>query len=73
VRKVITGDGVLERHARRLIKTAIIRDTLATMADEIDEEAATAELPDDLEERVRRVVDERPELSWDQALAEMYG
>jgi hypothetical protein len=38
----VPDDGVLEQHARRLIKNAIARDTLAAMVEEIDAEAIFA-------------------------------
>jgi hypothetical protein len=73
VRKILPDDDVLEQHARRLIKAAITRDTLASMAKEIDEEANNAELPDDLSDQVLKIFDKHPELSWDAALAQILG
>lgn len=66
-------DGVIEQHARRLIKNAIARDTLAAMVEEIDAEAATAELPADLADDVQIILQQHPAMSWDAALASILG
>jgi hypothetical protein len=71
VGKVLPENGALERHARRLIEQALTRKALESVTAEIAQQAAKIELPDDLEDQIQAMLDDHPEMAWDQALAEM--
>ena len=71
VEKVVPEPGVLVAHARRLIEAELTREVLAKLAGYLASFAARVALPPDLEEQVRRLFEQQPELSWDQALAEI--
>ncbi len=69
VQKVVPDDGILERHARRLIEQGLAKKVLDKARPTLQLEAAATALPDDLHGRVRAALVERPELSWDLAVA----
>ena len=70
-KKVLPSHDTLANHARRMIEQKLTRKALAEMAAEIAQQAENTELPADLAERVRRLLEERPEMSWDQAVAQI--
>jgi hypothetical protein len=69
VAKVIPQPDILEQHARRLIAQRLAKDALNKVRDQLAAEAAACELPGDLDNQVRHLLAEQPELSWDMALA----
>jgi hypothetical protein len=69
VEKVIPEAELITSHARRLIEQKLIHDAVEKMRDRIADEAQQTDLPDDLADRVSAVLEEQPELSWDQAVA----
>jgi hypothetical protein len=69
VEKVVPDLATLQLHARRLVEVSVTRMWLDLAADDIAKQAATTELPVDLEGRVREVLRDDPELSWDAAVA----
>jgi hypothetical protein len=73
VEKVVPEADVLEQQARNRLQIKLTSERLAAIADEIAQEAAATALHGDLEAQVRALLDEQPELSWDQALAQIIG
>jgi hypothetical protein len=71
VRKLIPDDNVLERQARRVNAQLLTKDAITKISGEIAKQANTAALPDDLAERVKTLLEERPELPWDLAVAQI--
>ena len=71
VEKLIPEPAVLEQHARYLLAQRHLADLVRQQSDDIAARAAGARLPDDIDERLRRLLAYRPELSWDAALAEL--
>jgi hypothetical protein len=71
VEKLVPDDETLVAHARRLHEQRLTRKVLEEVQDEIQRKAAAIDLPDDLEEQVRELLIDSPELSWDQALAQI--
>jgi Fe-S cluster assembly scaffold protein SufB len=62
---------VLEQQARRCLTQYLTQDALAKVRSEIAEQADAIELPDDLRERVDALIEERPDLAWDSAVAQI--
>jgi hypothetical protein len=73
VEKVMPTSEVLEQQARHRLQVMLTNNRLAEQADEIAQQAAAMALPDDLAVQVRDVLNHQPELSWDQALAQLIG
>jgi hypothetical protein len=73
VRKVVPDSGTLERHARRVIEQGLAAEILRENRARLQAEAASAALPADLDDRVRSVLGDRPELPWDLAVAAVVG
>jgi hypothetical protein len=71
VSKVIPEDDILELHARRMIERQMVLRALDGLLPSIREQAAKAKLPDDLRRRVEEQFENRPELPWDAAIAEI--
>src|SRR5215472_14887890 len=71
--KIMPTSDVLEQQARHRLQMKLTNERLAEQADEIAEQAAAMALPDDLAAQVRELLDKQPELSWDQALAQLIG
>jgi hypothetical protein len=69
VAKVIPDAAVLVEHARHHLETKLAGEVLARHADDIAMRAAAQELPPDLAAKVAKLLEEEPELSWDQAVA----
>jgi hypothetical protein len=69
VTKVVPEADVISEHARRLIEQKLIHNAVEAMRDRVTVQARRTKLPDDIAARVRAVLAERPELSWDQAVA----
>jgi hypothetical protein len=73
VRKMVPDRGTLERHARRLMEQRLAEAALRENRARLQREAAAAELPADLADRVRSVLEDQPELPWDLAVAAVIG
>ena len=73
VRKVVPDSGTLERHARRVIEQGLAEAALRENRARLQREAAAAELPADLDDRVRLLLEQEPELPWDLAVAAVIG
>ena len=73
VRKVVPDRATLERHARRVIERRLAEAALRENRARLQAKAASAELPEDLDARVRSVLGHRPELAWDLAVAAVLG
>src|SRR6516162_7213298 len=71
VDKVMPENGAIEGHARRLIERTLTEKAIAEMAPDIARRAADAELPKDLDHQIAAILVGHPELSWDQALAQV--
>ena len=73
VRKVVPDSGTLERHARRVIEQRLAAEAMREIRARVQEAAASAALPADLDDRVRSVLEDQPELPWDLAVAAVIG
>ena len=71
--KVLPENGTLVQHARRLLEAKLTKRLVDHNRAQITKEAARIALPTDLDEQVIALLDERHELSWDAALAEILG
>jgi hypothetical protein len=71
VAKVVPEDDVIEAHAQRLLERMLTAKAIEEMASQIARQANDIELPADLADRIGELLAERPELSWDQAAAEI--
>jgi hypothetical protein len=69
VRKIVPGSDVLERHARRVIEQRLVDALVRDSQMALQAESASAVLPQDLADKVRSICEEKPELSWDAAVA----
>jgi hypothetical protein len=64
---------VLRQHARRLIEQKLAKDMLDRTYPERAAQAAAYQLPPDRDAKVRAILAERLELSWDMATALVFG
>jgi hypothetical protein len=71
--KVIPADGVLERHARRIVARRLAAGRVATLARELEAEVSRTVLPGGLATLVGREMERSPELPWEDALASILG
>ena len=71
VEKVVPNGDVIERHGRRLIEQEMIAEAVKKISERIAKRAKAHALPADLAEQIRALLTERPELSWDYALAQV--
>jgi hypothetical protein len=69
VEKVIPDDDIIEKHARRVIKQRLTAQAIAKISEELTKQAETIDLPEDLREQIEDLLEERPELPWDEAVA----
>jgi hypothetical protein len=69
VGKIIPDDDILELHARRTLERQMVLRELDMLLPGIHERAAEAELPDDLHDQVEELLEEKPSLPWDAAVA----
>jgi hypothetical protein len=69
VEKMIPGNDVLERHARRIIGQRLTQRAIAKIAADIAEQAKVTALPDNLRDRVSVMLKTEPHLPWDAAVA----
>jgi DNA topoisomerase VI subunit B len=71
VSKFIPNEVVIEQHSRRIIEKQILAQSIAKISGEIAEQAKITELPTNLREQIERVFAERPDVPWDEALAQV--
>ena len=69
VEKVVPDADIIEQHARRLVEQTLTEEALDKIRGQLAKQAAAHSLPGDLDRRIHRLQKERPELSWDMALA----
>jgi hypothetical protein len=69
VEKVVPDAEIIEQHARRLVEQRLAKEEIEKIRDRLAKEAAAHKLPRGLAGRVRKLLTDRPELSWDMALA----
>jgi hypothetical protein len=69
VEKVVPDGTTLEHHARRVAEQRLIEDLLTKVQDEVREQAAKIELPVNLDEQVRNLLQRNPAMAWDEAVA----
>ncbi len=67
--KVVPDHGILVTHARRVVERDLVEALLQENRPRLQGAAASAPLPADLDVRVNAVLERRPVLSWDQAVA----
>jgi hypothetical protein len=73
VTKVVPDKAIIEQHARRLIEAQLTKELLSPeMLAEVARKAAAARLPRDLDGKIRKLLTERPALSWDLANKEIF-
>jgi hypothetical protein len=71
VTKLIPEAAVIEKHARRLLERAMTETLLVVHLDQLARQAAEAALPDSLIDLVRDKLNDEPQLSWDEAVADI--
>ncbi len=69
VEKVVPDEATLKHHARRMVEQQLIEDLLTKVQDEVREQAAKIELPVDLNEQVRDLLQHNSAMAWDEAVA----
>jgi hypothetical protein len=71
VEKLIPDEATIEKHARRIVEQIGTEKALKEILVEIQEEAQTVPLPENLTERIKEMLKDSPEMSWDTAVAEV--
>jgi hypothetical protein len=73
VAKAVPDNAVIREHARHLIESRLSAELLAQHADDIAEQAAAVELPDDLWDQILDLLTDQgtETLAWDEALARL--
>jgi hypothetical protein len=66
--KVVPDDETLAKTYRAFHRSDELREKFTEMATAFDNEAAAVEIPEDLQEQVRAVLDEHNDLRWDDAI-----
>lgn len=69
IHKMMPTRDILEQHARRVIEQGLADDVLRENQNALHHGAMSATLPGDLVGQVRHVLERRPQLSWDLAVA----
>ena len=67
--KVVPDKRTLQQHARHLLETKYAAELMATHAKDIARRAKRMPLPAALAAKVRALLEDEPEQSWDQALS----
>jgi hypothetical protein len=73
VRKLVPDDNVLEQQARRIIQQRLIAKAINAVTAKFTKQAKAAVLPDDLRQQVVALLERRPQLPWDRAVAGIIG
>jgi hypothetical protein len=71
VEKVIPEADVLTTQYRRALARHAVNDKIDEIASSIRDDADAAEIPADLADQVRELLDDDPSMSWDDAVAEI--
>jgi hypothetical protein len=71
VKKVVPDAETLQAAYLQAAEARFTRERMAQVAAEVKERVGSLEVPGDLDERVGELLDEMPELSWDEAVAEV--
>jgi hypothetical protein len=69
--KLIPDDDVLAQHACRMLERRMVKKELEKLLPDIQKRVAEAELPDELRDQVKELLEEKPALPWDAAVAEI--
>jgi hypothetical protein len=69
VSKVVPGDEVMRRHARRVVEQRLAEKELEKIRERIAKKAALIPLPEDLRQQVKARLADNPAQSWDDAVA----
>jgi len=73
VKKLVPDDQILDQQARRVIKARLTQEVLAAAENNIEQQTQTAALPEDFRQQVEHILDEHPEMPWDEAVAQVLG
>ena len=73
VKKVVPDDDRLEEAFRRAAKVSFFNGHIDDIEDAADEHAENITIPDDLDEQVRKGLEEDSHLAWDDVIAELVG
>jgi hypothetical protein len=73
VQKVVPTGEVLRQHALRQVEQRLTKEALDAARDELAKKAAAHRLPDNLRNKVSKLLGEQPELPWDVAVALVLG
>jgi hypothetical protein len=71
IKKVVPDPETLVAHYRQVLKTRIVNQQLVQIANEAQQKAAEATVPEDLEEQVRELQKDSPATPWDMAISEI--
>jgi hypothetical protein len=71
VTKIIPDDDILELHARRMLERRMVLREVDKLLPGIRKHVAETLLPDDLHGLVEELLEKKPELPWDAAVAEI--
>jgi hypothetical protein len=69
VRKIVPDRDTMERHARSVIEHHLASGALRDMRDRLKGQAGAVALPEDMDRRVRALLERDPSLPWDEAVA----
>ena len=73
IKKLVPDDQILDQQARRVIKARLTQEVLAAAENNIEQQTQTAALPEDFRQQVEHILDEHPEMPWDEAVAQVLG
>ena|SRR5689334_6715207 len=69
VRKIVPDRDTMERHACSVIEHHLASGALRDMRDRLKGQAGAVALPEDMDRRVRALLERDPSLPWDEAVA----
>jgi hypothetical protein len=69
--KLVPDEAIIEKHARRIVEQIGTEKALEEILVEVQEEAQTVPLPEDLTQRIEELLQDDPELPWDEAVAKV--
>jgi hypothetical protein len=71
VRKVLPARHMIERHARDVLTRELLNRRLEQMRAEVEAEAAGVALPRNFHARIAALLERKPEMPWDLAVAQI--
>jgi len=71
VEKLIPDGDVIVRHARRVIAQQLLAKEVEKIAAAVAEQAATADLPANMQERIQEIFAEQAAVAWDDAVSQI--